>query len=195
MGPPALGRAGLLMGSKQAASHAHLVLDARVLALGVLSDDHDIDIIIGGLDTRNGAGGPHIGVQAELLAQRQVEGHVALADGCGQRAFFCWWESASPFSVLPSAREGDTFQGQLGLLHGLNDLAAQQRAEAALLRSGGGHLDCFPREGDLGSSENLDDCLRDLLSDAIARDEGNLANGRLFLDVRRGKGRGFRRLE
>jgi hypothetical protein len=62
------------------------VLNARVLALSILSDDHDVDVVIRGLDAGDGARRPHVGVEVELLAQRQVERHVTLSDGGGKRA-------------------------------------------------------------------------------------------------------------
>lgn len=57
------------------------VLDARVLALGVLSDQDGVNTIVGGLETGDGSAGSQVGEQVEGSSQGQVEGDVALANG------------------------------------------------------------------------------------------------------------------
>lgn len=57
------------------------VLDARVLALGVLTDEDGVDVVVGGLVAGNGLAGTDVGEEVEGAAEGQVEGDVALADG------------------------------------------------------------------------------------------------------------------
>ena len=57
------------------------VLDARVLALGVLSDQDRIDAIVRSLVTSNGAARSQVGKEVEGTTEGQVERDVALADG------------------------------------------------------------------------------------------------------------------
>jgi hypothetical protein len=57
------------------------VLNARILALGVLTDQDGVDVIVGGLVSGNRAAGTEVGEEVEGTAQSQVEGDVALADG------------------------------------------------------------------------------------------------------------------
>ena len=58
-----------------------LVLDARVLALGVLADEDGVDIVVGGLVAGDGHAGAEVGEEVEGAAEGEVEGDVALADG------------------------------------------------------------------------------------------------------------------
>jgi hypothetical protein len=57
------------------------VLNARVLALGVLADQDGVDIVVGGLVPSDGPAGPQVGEEVECPAEGEVEGDVALADG------------------------------------------------------------------------------------------------------------------
>ena len=57
------------------------VLDAGVEVLGVLADDHEVDVVVARLEALDGAGGPEVGVQAEDLAQGHVDAAEAGADG------------------------------------------------------------------------------------------------------------------
>lgn len=59
-----------------------LVLDARVLALGVFADDDRVDIVVRRLVALDRAAGADVGVEVERAAEREVERDVALAD-CG----------------------------------------------------------------------------------------------------------------
>ena len=63
-----------------------LVLDARVLALRVLADGDEVDVVVERLVALDRLARPHVGVEAEFLAERQVEGAEALADGRHERA-------------------------------------------------------------------------------------------------------------
>jgi hypothetical protein len=62
------------------------VLDARVLALSVLTDQDSVDVVIGGLIAGNRAAGSEVGEEVEGSAEGQVERDVALANGSGQRS-------------------------------------------------------------------------------------------------------------
>lgn len=57
------------------------VLNARVLALGVLSDQDGVDVVVGGLVAGDGAAGSQVGKKVEGSAEGQVEGDMALANG------------------------------------------------------------------------------------------------------------------
>jgi hypothetical protein len=57
------------------------VLNARVLALGVLADQDRVDVVVGRLVPGDGAAGAQVGEEVEGAAERQVEGDVALANG------------------------------------------------------------------------------------------------------------------
>lgn len=57
------------------------VLDARVLALGVLSDQDGVNAVVGGLEAGDGSARSQVGEQVEGSSQGQVEGDVALANG------------------------------------------------------------------------------------------------------------------
>jgi hypothetical protein len=62
----------------------HDVLDTRVLALGILTDQDGVDIIVGGLVAGNRAAGSQVGKEVEGSSESKVEGDVALADGGGE---------------------------------------------------------------------------------------------------------------
>ena len=58
------------------------MLNARVFSLGVLSDENGIDVVVWGFKSRNRAAGTHIGEEVECAAEGEVQGDVALANGC-----------------------------------------------------------------------------------------------------------------
>lgn len=58
-----------------------LVLNTRVLALGVLTNGDDVHVIVQRLVALEAAAGTYVGVKVEFLAQRQVQRAVTLADG------------------------------------------------------------------------------------------------------------------
>jgi len=60
----------------------HDVLDTRVLALSVLADQDGIDIIVGGLEASHRAARSQVGEEVECPPEGEVEGDVALANGC-----------------------------------------------------------------------------------------------------------------
>ena len=62
------------------------VLDARVFALGVLTDEDGVDVVVGGLVSLDALAGTHVGEQVEGPSEGQVERDVALANGSSERA-------------------------------------------------------------------------------------------------------------
>lgn len=58
-----------------------LVLNARVLTLGVLADGDHVDVVVQRLVALEAAAGSNVGIQVELLAQGQVQRAMALAHG------------------------------------------------------------------------------------------------------------------
>lgn len=59
----------------------HHVLDAAVLALGVLPDGDQVDVSVGCLVALDGDTGPHVGVQVKGLPEKQIHGGVSRGDG------------------------------------------------------------------------------------------------------------------
>lgn len=57
------------------------VLNARVLALGVFTDEDGVNAVVGGLEASNRAARAEVGEKVEGPAEGQVEGNVALANG------------------------------------------------------------------------------------------------------------------
>ena len=56
------------------------VLDAGVQVLGVLADDHEVDVLVARVEPLHRAGRAQVGVQVERLAERDVDAPEALAD-------------------------------------------------------------------------------------------------------------------
>ena len=69
-----------------AASRADHVLDAGVEVLGVLADDHEVHVLVARLEALHRAGRAQVRVQAEHLAERDVDAAEARADGRRDRA-------------------------------------------------------------------------------------------------------------
>ena len=63
------------------AVHDHM-LDAGVFALGVLADEHGVDVVVGGLVAGDGFAGTDVGEEVEGSAEGEVEGYVTLSDRC-----------------------------------------------------------------------------------------------------------------
>lgn len=59
-----------------------LVLDTRVLSLGVLSDEDGVDVVVGGLEPDDGSARSDVGEEVEGSSKGEVEGNVSLSD---------WW--------------------------------------------------------------------------------------------------------
>ena len=57
------------------------VLDPGVFSFGVLSDQRDVDVVVGGFVAGDGLARPDVGEEVEGSAEREVEGDVAFADG------------------------------------------------------------------------------------------------------------------
>ena len=113
------------------------VLDAGVLALGVLSDEDRVDVVVGCLVARDTLTRPHVGEQVEGAAEGEVEGDVAFADGgC---------EGSLEGDVV-AGYGADGFVGD-GLLAVFED---------------GVDGDGFPLYGSVGSGEDVFDGLGDL---------------------------------
>ena len=60
------------------------MLEARVLALGVLPDDDDVDVLVPGWEPWDVGAVDERGVEVELLAELHVEGGYPSADGGGE---------------------------------------------------------------------------------------------------------------
>lgn len=134
------------------------VLDARVLALGVLADQDGVDVVVGGLVAGDGAAGPQVGEEVEGAAQGQVERDVALADGRGERAL-----------------EGD--------LVALDALNRRVRDGGLAVLEDRRDIDRLPRDGRLGRGEDVLDGLRDLGADTVALDQTDREVAVLVLDA------------
>jgi hypothetical protein len=86
---------------RQQSHPAHLVLDTRVLSLGVLTDEDGVDVVIRRLETLDGHARADVGEEGEGSSEGEVERDVALANCAGS----VW--------VLPE-RAGGADQKQLG---------------------------------------------------------------------------------
>lgn len=122
------------------------VLDARVLALGVLADQDGVDVVVGGLVAGDGAAGPQVGEEVEGAAQGEVERDVALAD----------WGGEGPL-------ERD--------LVALDALNGRVRDRSLAVLEDGRDVDGLPRDGRLGRGEDVLDGLRDLGADTVSLDQ------------------------
>jgi hypothetical protein len=84
-GGPGDSRRGVAGNDFEAFDHPwdDLMLEAGVKVLRILTKDRDVDrqVMKAGLQTRQHADGPEIGVETELLAQRDIDALVAAADG------------------------------------------------------------------------------------------------------------------
>lgn len=126
-----------------------LVLETRVLTLGVLTDDAHVDVLVAGLVAGNVLDQADAGVDVELLTHGDVEALVAgAADGGVQ----------------------DTLEAELVAAQG-GDGLAEGRLGAAALETG--DLDLLPLDGDVVGLEDGLDRLGDLGTDTITGDEGD----------------------
>lgn len=123
------------------------MLDARVLALGVLADQDGIDVVVGGLVTGDGPARADVGEEIEGAAEGQVEGDVPFANGRSQRAL-------ESHQVLGHAVDG---------LVGNDGLAVLVQAR--------GDVDRLPLNGHLGGRVDVLDRLCNLGADAVTLDE------------------------
>jgi hypothetical protein len=122
-----------------------LVLETGVLALGVLTNDAEVDVLVARLVARDVLEEDDGGVDVELLAEGDVEGAVAGAlDG----------------------RVKDTLETELVALEGSNRLAEELlRVDAARLDTG--DVDLLPLNRNIVRLEDLLDRLGDLSTDTV----------------------------
>ena len=125
------------------------VLNARVFALGVLTDEDGVDVVVGSLVSLDALAGTHVGEQVEGPSEGQVEGDVTLANGSSERAL------KSDEVAL------DRLDGGIGD-DGL-----------AILVEAGGDVDRLPLDGHVGGAVDVLDGLGDLGTNAVALDQGN----------------------
>jgi len=134
------------------AGHA-LVLQAAVLALGVLTDDAEIDVLMAGLEAGDVLDEADGGVDVELLAHGNVEALVAgAADGGVQDAL-------EAELVAPERGDG-VVEGVLSAAGGLAGIQTR-------------HIDLLPCDGHVVGLEDGLDALGNLGANAVARDEGD----------------------
>lgn len=128
-----------------------LVLETRVLTLGVLTDDAQVNVLVAGLVARDVLDQGDGGVDVELLTHGDVERLVArAADGGVQNTLE---------TELVAAERGDTLaESSLG-------------GFAALLDTG--NLNLLPLNGDVVGLEDGLDRLGNLGTDTITGDEGD----------------------
>lgn len=127
-----------------------LVLETRVLTLGVLSDDAQVDVLVAGLVAGDVLDQADAGVDIELLSHGDVETLVAgSADG----------------SVK------DTLETELVALKRSDRLAESILSSAGALETG--DLDLLPLNGDVVGLEDGLDGLGNLGTDTVTGDEGD----------------------
>lgn len=124
------------------------VLNARVLALSVLTDQDSVHIVVGCLEALNATARAHVGEEVESTTKSQIEGDVALADGGGERAL-------ERDEVAGDAVDGLVWDDSLAVLEAGRD------------------VDGLPLDGHIGSAVDVLDGLCDLRSDTVTLDERN----------------------
>ena len=133
-----------------------LVLEAGVLALGVLTDNAQVDILVAGLVARDVLDEGDGGVDVELLAHSDVEGGVAGAVHGGVEDTL--------ETELVAAERGDTLtEGRLGA-GGSSGIGAGGETR---------NLDLLPVDGDIVGLEDSLDRLGDLSTNTVTGDEGD----------------------
>lgn len=123
------------------------VLNARVLALGVLTDQDGVDVVIGGLEALDGPAGTDVGEKVEGTAECQVEGDVTLADG---------------------SREG-TLEGNVVPVDAFNGLVGDDRLAVGV--QAGCDVAGLPLDGHVRSGVDVFDRLSDLRANTVTLDE------------------------
>ena len=125
------------------------VLDAGVEVLGVLADDHQVDVLVARVEALHRARRAQVGVQPERLAEADVDAAEAAAD----------------------RRRDRSLERDLGPPDGLEHVVRQRRpvfGDDRLAR-----LDRLPLEGQAGRVEDAAGRLRQLRTDAVAGDQGD----------------------
>lgn len=128
-----------------------LVLEARVLTLGVLTDDAQVDVLVAGLVAGDVLDQGDGGVDVELLTHGDVEGLVAGAAYGGV-------EDTLEAELVAAERGNTLTERRLGLLAALLDTR---------------NLDLLPVNGDVVGLEDGLDRLGNLTTDTITGDEGD----------------------
>lgn len=127
-----------------------LVLEARVLTLGVLSDDAQVDVLVAGLIAGNVLDEGDGGVDVELLSHGDVEALVAGSADGGVK---------------------DTLETELVALERGDGLTEGLLGSAGTLETR--DLDLLPLDGDVVGLEDSLDRLGDLGTDTVTGDEGD----------------------
>ena len=133
------------------------VLDAGVQVLGVLADDDQVDVVVARLDAAHRLRRPEVGVQAECLAEPDVDAPEAAADRRRDR----------PLEADP------------GPPNRFEDALRERRAVA--LDRGLARFHGLPFESDPGRVEDAGGRLRQLGPDAVAGDQGDRVGHRTRL--------------
>jgi hypothetical protein len=149
------------------------VLDARVLALGVLADEDRVDTVVGGLEAGDGAAGTQVGEEVEGTTQGKVQRDVALANGGGQRTL----ESNL---VLVDVLNGGVGDGGLAVLQDGGDVDSLP-SNRGLEGEQRGQSSVFARDEprfrisstNLGGGEDVLDGLGNLGANAVTLDEAD----------------------
>ena len=58
----------------------HLMLNTGVLSLGIFTDEHSVDVVVGGLEALDGDTRPDVGKEVECPSESKVEGNVTLSN-------------------------------------------------------------------------------------------------------------------
>jgi len=128
-----------------------LVLEARVLALGVLTDDTEVDVLVAGLVAGDVLQQDNGGVDVELLTESDIEGAVA--------------------GSLDRSVE-DTLETELVALERRNRFA-EEFLRVNVARVNTGDVDLLPLNGNIVRLEDLFDRLGDLSTDTVTRNQSN----------------------
>lgn len=160
-------------------TRGRLVLQARVLALGVLANDGKVDVAVTGRETRDRLAQDDGGVDVELLTHGDVPGSVAGALERGVK------DTCDEGKQAGLAKEGRRVSLVLGRKRTLlqrtlePDLVPPERVHRALekrriLRGVARDGELLKLDGDVGVLEDLLDRLGDLLADTVTGDQGDL---------------------
>ncbi len=125
------------------------VLDPGVQVLGVLADDHEIDVLVARVEALHRSRRAQVRVEVERLPKRHVDAPKPLADRRGDGAL-----------------EGDPVA-----LDRLEDVIRERRAVLGDDSLPG--VDDLPFEGNARGVEDTTGCLRQLRPDAVAGDQGD----------------------
>ena len=143
------------LGQLRRLCRADLVLDARVEILGRLADDHEVDVLVARPDSGIALARPHLSVQVEALAERDVDRAEAAADRGRDRA------------LERDAARPDRVQDAFG-----------QRIPTVLLHDVAARVLDVPVELDAGRLEDAARRLAQLRAGAVAGDQGDSVSHR-----------------